>query len=459
MNLSTSIRTIVVATCCLLMAARAVADDFDVIYQRMYEKYLSKNPGKETVDGLLKLMSPDGAFINLNYRATDGSPRKHVQHLITLACAYQQPQNAYYHNYKLKEAYLKSLNFWVDTNHQAQNWWYRYIPYPKELSASVVLMNQEIKQDKALFDKTISYLRWSYEKAAPRHMTGANGADIIMGSLAASILTRNEEQMKDYQQKMSQLLTIQPVEGIQPDYLFAQHCGSGRQLYFTSYGKEFVNSMLSYLEFCKGTQYQSEGVDLLQQLFIQGVQWVFFSRQYDPNNAGRYIHSNQFSDAVKALAERVYKLSDPDTKEASKLALQHISGDNGLQGNRMFWRFDYMINRRTNYMASSRMTSTRTVGNEAGNGDGNFNYYASNGVNYLFVTGREYDRDFFKRFNNRRYPGITAEQGNEPLPIPDWGEGGGNGSDFAGGERQHLRCLRHEAGPPRPASPQGMVLL
>lgn len=433
MNLSTSIRTIVVATCCLLMAAGAVADDFDVIYQRMYEKYLSKNPGKETVDGLLKLMSPDGAFINLNYRATDGSPRKHVQHLITLACAYQQPQNAYYHNYKLKEAYLKSLNFWVDTNHQAQNWWYRYIPYPKELSASVVLMNQEIKQDKALFDKTISYLRWSYEKAAPRHMTGANGADIIMGSLAASILTRNEEQMKDYQQKMSQLLTIQPVEGIQPDYLFAQHCGSGRQLYFTSYGKEFVNSMLSYLEFCKGTQYQSEGVDLLQQLFIQGVQWVFFSRQYDPNNAGRYIHSNQFSDAVKALAERVYKLSDPDTKEASKLALQHIGGDNGLQGNRMFWRFDYMINRRTNYMASSRMTSTRTVGNEAGNGDGNFNYYASNGVNYLFVTGREYDRDFFKRFNNRQYPGITAEQGNEPLPIPDWGEGGGNGSDFAGG--------------------------
>ena len=195
MNLSTSIRTIVVATCCLLMAAGAVADDFDVIYQRMYEKYLSKNPGKETVDGLLKLMSPDGAFINLNYRATDGSPRKHVQHLITLACAYQQPQNVYYHNYKLKEAYLKSLNFWVDTNHQAQNWWYRYIPYPKELSASVVLMNQEIKQDKALFDKTMSYLRWSYENAAPRFMTGANGADIIMGSLAASILTRNEEQM------------------------------------------------------------------------------------------------------------------------------------------------------------------------------------------------------------------------------------------------------------------------
>lgn len=66
-----------------------------------------------------------------------------------------------------------------------------------------------------------------------------------------------------------------------------------------------------------------------------------------------------------------------------KQALQHIGGDNSLTGNRMFWRFDYMVHRRNNYMTSSRMTSTRTVGNEAGNGDGEFNYYASNGVNYL----------------------------------------------------------------------------
>ena len=433
MTFSTSIKTICLLVCCLVCTAGTRASDFETIYQRMYEKYLSKNPSKDTVEGLLKLMSPEGSFVTLNYRATDGSPRKHVQNIITLACAYQHPQNAYYHKSEVKEAYLKALNFWVDTNHQAKNWWYRFIPYPKELSASVILMSKEIRQDKTLFDKTIKYLRWSYENANPSHMTGANGADIIMGSLAASVLTENDAQMKDFQAKMNQLLTIQPVEGIQPDYLFAQHCGNGRQLYFTSYGKEFVNSMLSYLEFCKDTQYQSTGVELLQRLFCDGVQWVFFSKQHDPNNAGRFISSNQYAGAVKDLAERVYKLSSPETKEASKVALQHIAGDNSLEGNRMFWRFDYMINRRKHYMASSRMTSTRTVGNEAGNGDGNFNYYASNGVNYLFVTGREYDRDFFKRFNNRQYPGITAEQGNKPLPIPEWGEEGGNGNNFAGG--------------------------
>lgn len=434
-----NIKTIAVIALCIILAnIHAHASDFETIYNRMYEKYLDRNPSKETINGLIKSLSPEGAFVTLNYHATDGSPRKHVQNLITLACAYQHPQNALYHNKALKESYLKALCFWVDTNHQAKNWWYRYIPYPKELSVSVVLMSREINENPELFDKAIKYLRWSYEHAAPSHMTGANGADIIMGSFAASILTKNEAQMEDFKERMTQLLTIQSSEGIQPDYLFGQHCGHGRQLYFTSYGKEFVNSTLAYLELCKDTRFQSPRLELLQRLFTDGVQWIFYSKQHDPNNAGRFISSNQYSSAIKTLAERIYKLSSSDVRNSMKQALQHISGDNSLTGNRMFWRFDYMVHRRNNYMTSSRMTSTRTVGNEAGNGDGEFNYYASNGVNYLFVTGREYNGNFFKIFNNRQYPGITAEQDNAPLPIPDWGEGGNNGNSFAGGVSDSL---------------------
>ena len=236
-----------IALCITLTGIRAHASDFKTIYNRMYEKYLDRNPSKETIGGLMKSLSPEGAFVTLNYRATDGSPRKHVQNLITLACAYQHPENTFYHDKTLKESYLKALRFWIDTNHQAKNWWYRYIPYPKELSTSVVLMSREINENPELFDKTIKYLRWSYENAAPSHMTGANGADIIMGSFAASILTENESQMEDFKERMTQLLTIQPSEGIQPDYLFGQHCGHGRQLYFTSYGKEFVNLSLIHI--------------------------------------------------------------------------------------------------------------------------------------------------------------------------------------------------------------------
>ena len=190
-----NIKTIAVVALCIILAnIHAHASDFETIYNRMYEKYLDRNPSKETVNGLIKSLSPEGAFVTLNYHATDGSPRKHVQNLITLACAYQHPQNALYHNKALKESYLKALCFWIDTNHQAKNWWYRYIPYPKELSVSVVLMSREINENPELFDKAIKYLRWSYEHAAPSHMTGANGADIIMVRLqpASSPKTRRK---------------------------------------------------------------------------------------------------------------------------------------------------------------------------------------------------------------------------------------------------------------------------
>lgn len=407
------------------------ASDFSKMYERMYYDYLT-NPSKTSVESLLKKINSNGSFSNINYQTTDGTPRKHVQNLILLAAAYKSPENPYYMKDEIKDAYLRTLNFWVTTNHQSSNWWFRYIPYPKELSKSVILMSDEIKADKNLFDKTMQYLQWAYDNSEPGRLTGANGADIIMGALAAAILTKNDAQMMKYKNKMTELLTIQPVEGIQPDYLFAQHCAKGRQLYFTNYGKEFVNSVMYYLEFCDGTKYQTPGVDLLQDLFINGVQWIFYSKHYDPNNSGRYNSSEQYYTQVKELADRLQKLR-VTKKEEIQAVCKRIGGENSLSGNRMFWRFDYMINRRANFYVSTRMSSTRTVGSEAGNGDGEFNFYSGNGTNYLFVTGKEYDRNFFKKFNYRQFPGITAEQDNAPLPIPNWGEFGNNGNSFAGG--------------------------
>ncbi|MFZ4726510.1 MAG: hypothetical protein ACOYMD_13830, partial [Paludibacter sp.] len=160
---SNLIKTLVVSLL-LFTNAGLKASDFSTIYDRMYNDYQS-NPSKSGIEGLLKKMDEKGRFKGIDYQAKDGSPRKHVQNLINLAAAYQSSENSFYRNEDLKKAYLLSLNFWIDTNNEASNWWFRYIPYPKELSRSVILMAQEIKKDNVLFDKTIKYLRWSYENS------------------------------------------------------------------------------------------------------------------------------------------------------------------------------------------------------------------------------------------------------------------------------------------------------
>ena len=231
------------------------ANDFTTIYQRMYDEYLT-NPGTEGIDRVLNEMSTQGSFSDINYTTKEGTPREHAIRLASMASAYKNPKNKYHNSINLKFKYLAGLQFWITTNHNASNWWFRYIAYPKEISKGVVLMANEIKNDTALYRQTIQYLRWSFENANAGRLTGANGADIIIGSMTAAVLTENHNQMLRFQSKMDSLLTIQDKgDGIEPDYMFAQHSGKGRQLYVLNYGKEYINSAIYFLELCNNTQY------------------------------------------------------------------------------------------------------------------------------------------------------------------------------------------------------------
>lgn len=401
--------------------------DFEIIYGRMYEDNAG-NPSEKSVAEILENINDDGSFKGIDYTMKGDAPRAHVKMMQTLAKAYTCPENRYFKDKGLLDAYLRTLDFWLVTDHTPDNWWFRCICYPQELNRSVVLMADEIGKNIELFDRTMSYLRAKYEEG--KHMEGANGTDMIKGAMLSSVLRKDRGEMLEYKERMTALMTIQPKHGITVDGLFAQH---GPQLYFANYGKEYVLACLEYLETCRGTEYDiPEGTELLRNLYVNGVQWIYFSRHYDPNNAGRFISSEKYREQVMERGERLCALKDGKDEELNS-AVWRIKGENSLEGNRMFWKYDYMVHRRSNYMTSARMTSTRTVGNEAGNGDGEFNYYSSNGVNYIFATGKEYSGNFFSKFNNRQYPGITAAQDNEDLPIPNWGRDGGNGNAYAGG--------------------------
>ena len=418
-----------VAIFCTLSITESRGDDFDTIYHRMFEAHSGK-PSDASVEAAIKSFGRNGALEGMDYGTDEGTPREHLVKMQTLAQGYTCPESRYFHSRKVLCTYTDALEFWVDTDQRPWNWWYRYICYTQELGSSVVLMAEPLRKDKELFGKAMDYFRATYDGT---HMEGANGADIIRGAMFSTVLRKDRDEMLEYKERMSALMEIQPSEGVLRDWLFSAHSGSGRQLYVANYGKEFVLSCLCYLEYCKGTEYDLPGLEgLLRNLYVEGVQWIYFNRYYDPNNAGRFISSELYREHVMERGERLCRLSGNKDKELVK-AVERIKGENSLEGNRMFWRFDYMVHRRSDYMTSARMTSTRTVGNEAGNGDGEFNYYSSNGVNYTMVTGKEYSGDFFKRFDCRQYPGTTAAQDTAALPIPEWGMEGGNGNAYAGG--------------------------
>lgn len=263
------------------------------------------------------------------------------------------------------------------------------------------------------------------------------GADKIHAAFPAAIMTQNETQLKKFQDQIKNLIVIQNKgEGIEPDWMYGQHSGYGRQLY-GNYEHEYLNSILSLLELCQGTIYGVTETELtiLDDHFINGNQWYVYNNHQDPSQTGRKPSSR----LNPRFANNINMMLGLETPKKSEIliiqdrVLQGKNAESKLIGNRMFWRFDYMIHRRENYFMSSRVTSTRTLGMESGNGEGINNYYTSAGINFLFRTGNEYDAPFFSVMNFRQWPGTTVEQEERKLPLVDWGKGSSNKNAFAGG--------------------------
>lgn len=411
-----------------------LASDIDTLYTR-YLATAVFNPSQESITNALSFLNPDGSFSDIDYKSKNDISI-HLTRLRILAGAYQSETSSYYHDSIIKNRYINSLQFWITTDHRPSNWWFRHVGYPKAVGISLFLMNKELKsQNPELFQQAIDYLLWAYNKND--HMEGANGADKIFAAIPAAILTENDTLLRRFQQQIKDLIVVQTVgEGIEPDWMFSQHSFQGRQLY-ANYQQEYLNSILSYLDLCKGTIYtvSSKELTVLDNHIINGMQWYVYKKHQDPAQTGRRPnsslnprYSNNFSLMIAQdspqkqellnIQDRIFLLQDKEMQ---------------LLGNRMFWRFDYMIHRREGYYVSSRLTSTRTIGMESGNGDGINNYYTSAGLNFLFRTGLEYETPYFKVMNPRQWPGTTAEQGDRELPSVEWGKNSRNNNPYAGG--------------------------
>lgn len=75
-----------------------------------------------------------------------------------------------------------------------------------------------------------------------------------------------------------------------------------------------------------------------------------------------------------------------------------------------------MVDRRSGYYASVKMSSSRVDGFEACNGENQRGYHTADGAFYLHTQGGEYT-DIFPVWDWRKLPGITAAQTQGPIPL------------------------------------------
>jgi chondroitin AC lyase len=444
-------------------------------------------PSQTSVARTLTLLDPDGRFSDLRHLFPEQSAgplrrediaevRKHLQRLLGLARTHASGQGDPDVREALEAKIALALQVWLDADPQAGNaWYFRQIAFPTNLARVALVFAPELRaKHPELLQRIGQYLAWSIE-SGKQNMRGSNGMDVAFLGLVSAILTENEllfarsramavnllserdmeppadlierARLNGYNSLTEEEKTrLLETEGIQPDGSFTQHNLYGRQLYLAGYGANYLRKASWIFEGLRDTSQALTPQQLapVAACFVDCVQWVVFRGRPDPCHFGRYNQHGFFAQpGVKdsraagysfAESARLFLASDVPRKDEWQQALHRLEDPDAtpLSGNRMFHTMDYMVHRRPGLFASCRMTSDRTVGNEAGHGHGRWNFHTGDGVLLLLTEGNEYE-GWSTEFDGRHLPGTTVLQQQGPLPEVNWGWQAWGGSDFSGG--------------------------
>ncbi len=161
---------------------------------------------------------------------------------------------------------------------------------------------------------------------------------------------------------------------------------------------------------------------------LDGMRWMTRADMLDYNTIGRTIARSGITAAPKnwslgpispagpaySLGNVVRLLStlpEPRQQEYSDWSNCLADSDESyeLTGNKQFWDSDFMVHRRQSFVASVKMFSTRIRNTELVNGEGLMSQHLSDGANFLYLTGHEYE-DVFPCWDWQKVPGTTAAQ-------------------------------------------------
>ncbi|MDH3346229.1 MAG: polysaccharide lyase beta-sandwich domain-containing protein, partial [Kiritimatiellaceae bacterium] len=372
----------------------------------------------------------DWADINYkNWQRGAWPSRKHLKRLQTMAATYADSRSTCYKNPAMKTAILSGLNHWIEKDYQNENWWYGRIGTPLALERTFILLGDDLPDQLLQDAKTI------LDRGA-MGMTGQNKVWCAGIAWMKGLLYDDQKLMDKAVEAIWSELRVSTYEGIQPDWSFHQH---GPQQQFGNYGNSFGGDMIQWATILRGTDYAlaDEKLEILRNYILNGVSWIVWNGRMDFSGCGRQVDKGAQQKKGRAILRQLdgMKSIDPACGEAYDLRLDSLSQqekktENRLTGFKPFWRSEMGVQRRPEWYASVKMSSTRVIGAETCNSENMLGKHLGDGVLFVFQSGAEYE-DMVPVWDWKRLPGTTCDQGLVELQPAD-GLGDFGGSDFSG---------------------------
>ena len=376
---------------------------------------LVKPVSTDAAGKLVEAQLSDGSWPDVDYsdrRRSSWRTPTHLTYLATLSMAYKSPQSELRGDAELRAAILAGLDYWFENDFQNPNWWWNQIGVPRTLAPVLLLMEDELSEDR--LGRGLDILR-----RAKIGMTGQNLVWVTQITALRGILENDTSLVATAYRRIAEEIRVGSGEGIQADFSFHQH---GACLYSHGYGAVFAVDCPRIATQVAGTQmaFPPEKIDILGSLILDGSQWMTRGVASDFGAEGREI--TRMGQTAGYLASAAgYMLQLPTGREDEFRALAaRASGEDAppLQGNRHFWRSDIMTHHRTGYYASARMFSQRIVNTDAPcNSEGLRSHHVADGCNAIMRTGREY-HEIYPVWDWQKIPGTTVEQRSELTGTP-----------------------------------------
>ncbi|EOR94165.1 hypothetical protein ADIARSV_2660 [Arcticibacter svalbardensis MN12-7] len=412
----------------------AKADDFDVLYQRLFEEYITNTPMNSltAIQSYMDTQQADGSWSTIDYDSHTfvggWEPLVHWDNLLNMAMAFKKPGQILYGSTVLKNQIKRGLLFWYNRKKQpfSDNWFDNDIAIQSRLSKILIL----VKNDFSTAPDWTDVLEFGCKKylILPDNYATTNKGKLTNAVWLARNLVHNGIIRKDIvplQQgidNMSMQLAVKSVntEGVQRDNSYLVH---GLQLYNSGYGNELIKEISYYMYLTRGVSlvgFSVAQVATLSNLLLKGDQWMIQGGSYDFSVTGRNISrkNNGSTGYLKMVLPRMQLVDTAGSIQYQKL-LDHISDETGatpsVLGNKYFFRADFMTHRAPNLYIGVKMTSKRTRGTEAMNSENLLANWLPFGATTIMRTGKEYF-NIFGAWDWTKIPGVTNPSVLVPFP-------------------------------------------
>lgn len=434
------------------MFGSARADDFDTVAGRIKSDLLASGTNAATVQADLAALSTAGRWSDVNYAdrsITNWSLRTHLDRLVRMAKAYADPASSLVGSASLRDGILKAYDAFVSLDPRSDNWYFNEIATPQLLAQTILLMQPQLGTSRVTSGLGIVARSYQPRSVNSGTNTGANRIDRAYASLIRGVVTRSASLASESFLAVGDTIVVTPAEGIQVDGSYYQH---GAQLSSASYGVTFTRLASDVAVLGAGTTFamSQEKVQTMADFLLDGQQWLIRGTTFDWTAMGRShtragVKNNGLNmidpvrDALAMEADRRTELAALEQRLVAARASGRADPALALVGSRHFWRSDITTHHRPDFYTSVKISSTRTLQPESGNGEGLQNLHLADGVTLIMQRGDEYD-GIFPVWDWRRLPGTTTEQASYSLkPASDWGVAGT--SRFAGGVSDGMYSL------------------